>query len=785
MAAPLPPRHRLADLWAPLLRFFTQGNPVLKIGLIILFFGVAFLLKYAAQRNLIPIELRLSGVALAGLGLLVTGWRLRRNHPGYGLGLEGGGIGILYLVVFAAARLYQLLPLPLALMVMIGLVGLSCALAILQDAQGLAVSGAIGGFLAPVLMSTGDGSQVMLFSYYALLNSGILAIAWFKAWRLLNLVGFVFTFAIITLWSASAYTPAHFATTEPFLILFFLMYALIAVLFAHRQPLQLRGFIDGPLVFGLPIVASGLQAYLVHDFRYGMALSALALGGWYLGLARLLWRRLATEMGLLVEAFLALGMVFASLAIPLGLDPEWTTAAWALEGAAMSWVGVRQGRRLARILGYLLQLGAALTFADQVFYPWESLLFANHFFLGCGLLALAALFSSYQLESHRPCCPPWEGHLSWFFFAWGWLWWYGGGLHDLNQHLPPRYLPAAGLVFTLLTTLVAGFIARRLAWRRLTLALLFLLPAMGLALASRLLFWGSASLLTDYGWLAWPLALGLQYRLLHFFAKDLPQPLLPSWHILSLWTLILVVTVEIAWQVDRVAGLAPTWSTACWGLVPIALLFALVFQGHRLRWPVLPFAASYQGPGVTFPLVVLLLWGLASLAWAGDPAPLPYLPLLNPLELTELAILALAAIRLARQDGIVPLWPATGIWPLRLLAGLGFAWLNAVVARAIHVFFALPYDLRVLWRAAVFQAAIAALWSVLALAMTIGGARWGQRRLWLAGAALLAMVVIKLFVIDLAGAGTIGRIVSFLVVGVLMLIIGFFAPLPLTTKERP
>ncbi|MCK7470722.1 MAG: DUF2339 domain-containing protein [Desulfomicrobium escambiense] len=97
------------------------------------------------------------------MALLVLGWRLRRNHTLYGLGLEGAGIGVLYQVVFAASKLYQFLPMPLALAVMIGLVGLSCTLAVLQDSKGLAISGSIGGFLAPVLMSTGSGSHVRCF----------------------------------------------------------------------------------------------------------------------------------------------------------------------------------------------------------------------------------------------------------------------------------------------------------------------------------------------------------------------------------------------------------------------------------------------------------------------------------------------------------------------------------------------------------------------------------------------------------------------------------------------
>jgi len=789
---PTPPQtsaSRLFDRLAPVISFFTGGNPVLKIGMVILFFGVAFLLKYAAQRNLIPIELRLIGVALAGLALLITGWFLRRKHTNYGLGLEGGGIGILYLVVFAAAKLYHLLPLPMALAVMIGLVGLSCALAVMQEAKGLAVSGSIGGFLAPVLMSTGGGNHVLLFSYYALLNSGILGIAWFKAWRELNLVGFVFTFGIATLWGASAYTPAHFATTEPFLLLFFLMYALISVLFAQRQPLQLRGFIDGPLVFGLPIVTSGLQAYLVRDFRFGMALSALAFGCWYIGLARLLWHRMAAEMRVLTEAFLALGVVFASLAIPLGLDPQWTTAAWALEGAAMIWVGVRQHRLMARVFGMLLQLGAALTFADKVFYPWEALLFGNHFFLGCGLMALAALFSSYQLEVNRDRCRPWEAPVALFFFAWGWLWWYFGGIRDLHHHLLAHHLPAAVLLFTCITTLVAGFVARRLAWQRLPLALLLLLPIMGLTITARLLFWGSGSLLADYGWLAWPLAIGLQYRLLAFFEEDLPRPLVPVWHVLSLWMVLLAVTIEIVWRVGKIPGLAHIWSAACWGLVPTGLLFALTFHGHRLTWPVQRFAAAYHGPGAGMPVLALLLWGLASLGWAGDPVPLPYVPIFNPLDLSELAILLLAGIRLARQETTDPASLGhlvfRGHCPLWMLAGLCFLWLNAVIARTIHVFFSIPYTCNALWDSMVFQAALAALWSITAMAMTIWGAKKEQRKIWLAGAILLTMVVLKLFLIDLSGAGTIGRIVSFLVVGVLMLIIGFFAPLPPKIKEMP
>ena len=94
---------KLAPLTEYLKNFFTTGNVVLKVGMIILFFGVSFLLKYAAQRNMIPIEFRLAGVALGGTALIIAGWILGKKRAGFGLVLQGGGIGILYLTVFAAA----------------------------------------------------------------------------------------------------------------------------------------------------------------------------------------------------------------------------------------------------------------------------------------------------------------------------------------------------------------------------------------------------------------------------------------------------------------------------------------------------------------------------------------------------------------------------------------------------------------------------------------------------------------------------------------------------------
>ena len=136
--------------------YFTGGNTLVRVGIIILFFGVAFLLRYAAEHSHVPIEFRLSGVALGGIVLLVLGWLLRGKWPGYALALQGGAVGILYLTVFAGLKIYSVLPPGAAFVVLVVLAAFSAALAVLQNSQAFALLAVSGGFLAPVLASTGQ-----------------------------------------------------------------------------------------------------------------------------------------------------------------------------------------------------------------------------------------------------------------------------------------------------------------------------------------------------------------------------------------------------------------------------------------------------------------------------------------------------------------------------------------------------------------------------------------------------------------------------------------------------
>ncbi|MDF5807627.1 DUF2339 domain-containing protein [Pseudomonas aeruginosa] len=402
----------------------------MRIGVVLLFIGLAFLLRYASERVAVPVEYRYAGVALAAMALLGVGWWLRERRAAYGLILQGTGIAVLYLTIFAAMRLHPLISPGAALALLVVVTICSAILAVLQNAMGLAVVAALGGFAAPILTSTGSGNHVALFSYFALLNAGIFAIAWFRAWRPLNLVGFVGTFGIGFAWGLRSYTPELFASTEPFLALFFLMYVGIGLLFARRKLLEAaqapaeRGellrwsarqadYIDATVLFGPPLVGFGLQCAVIGHIDFGMAFSALALGLFYMVLARVLrGHASAGRTSLLVEICLALGVVFGTLAIPLGLDARWTSAAWAVEGAGIYWLGLHQQRRLARLFALLLQGGAALAYLNGV-RPGETTLLEGSP-LGALMLGAAALFSFWQLRrapakalaDWEPACRP-------------------------------------------------------------------------------------------------------------------------------------------------------------------------------------------------------------------------------------------------------------------------------------------------------------------------------------------------------------------------------------------
>ncbi len=753
--------RRAHGAFAAIQRWFTVGNVPVKVGMVVLFAGIAALLKYASDQGWLrmPIEVRLLGVAVAALAGLVFGWRQRTARPSFALALQGGAIGVLLLVVFAAARRYALLDGGVAFGLSVALVALMAWLAHLQASRALAVLAVLAGFLAPIWLSSGQGDHVMLFSYYALLNLGIVVLAWRHAWRELNLLGFVFTFGIGVAWGVLRYEPALRASTEPFLLLFFAIYLLIPVLNLLRQPLPRRDAVDGTLVFATPLLAFALEAGLRPDQRSVLAGIALALALLYALL--FLWLRRRAPQAVLVAAYRVLAIGFATLAVPLALSARATSAVYAVEGAALLWLGLRRGRALPQVVGLMLQgIAAGILFwalLDGSLAAHVAL--ANPRFAGMLVLAIAALFSAWclQREGNR--------YVAAAAYAWGLLLWLLASVLEISDFVPRAQGDAVLLLLLAATGWLALLARRRISGALLSATFIGTLPLAALLAADQARDHGSPFVWPGVlAWLAFAV-LGL-HALQGLRAVASRTGRIAHW----LWWLLWPWVIALVLADGRLAASGGDWRMLVWAL---PWLLVLWISGWRPAWIAWPWSADAPGHGLRLLqgslAVVLGLWWCAALLWAGSAPPLPWLPLLNPLLLMQAAVLWLLW-----RDWVGERRDGSGRW---WLLAAGFVLLSVETLRGVHHLAGVAYGAG-LFDDRIAQASLTVVWSVLGVVGWVLGSRRGQRRLWLAGAVLMGVVLAKLLLVDRHNLGNVAGIASFIAYGLLCTVVGYLAPAP-------
>ncbi|MET0289698.1 MAG: DUF2339 domain-containing protein [Pseudoxanthomonas sp.] len=752
-------------------RWFTEGNVPVKIGMLVLFAGVAALVKYASDQGWlrVPIELRLAGMSAAALAGLVVGWRKRGSHRAFALSLQGGMIGILLLIAFGAFRQYGLIPAGLALAVSVVLVAGAGMLAVLQNARALAILALTAGFLAPIWLSTGEGNHVALFSYYAVLNAAILAMAWWRPWRELNLLGFAFTFGIGTFWGALQYQPAHYATTQPFLALFFAFYLLIPLLYVRKAAPQRGRLLDGALVFGTPLVAFSLQAGLMQGRAMALAMCALGVAVIYVVLALIAQRRLRHP--LLTEAYAVLAVGFATLAVPLALSARATSGVFALEGAALVWLGLRQQRRLPQLGGLLLQLGAAIALAlADPHAAGRALL--NPAFMALLLITLGGFASaaSYRRAGQDVYAGGW--------YLWALAWWCANGVSEVEAFVPWASRADALLTLAALTAWIAAEVQARFPAR-----LLVLTTTAGLALAAPLALaqvdvhvqpFAGAGL---WAWAVYAL-LGTRSLVCLRRSGDVVGGLAQG-----AWWLVWPLAISLLGHfVARQFTLADGWAMA-WIGAPWCLLLGVAVL--RWRWLTFPLGAVFDRARPVLLAIVLSVvgvWWCVALCSSGGSAPLPWCPLLNPMELLQLIVLLLVA-RLAWSDQAVG-------WLQRprvvLMATAGFVLVTSLTLRSVHHWGELPWTPSLL-ASSLAQTSLTVVWSILGVVGWVSGSRRAQRTLWLSGAVLMAVVLAKLVMVDRQHLGNLWGIGSFIAYGLLCTVVGYLAPAPprASTEDTP
>ena len=247
------------------------------------------------------------------------------------------------------------------------------------------------------------------------------------------------------------------------------------------------------------------------------------------------------------------------------------------------------------------------------------------------------------------------------------------------------------------------------------------------------------------------------------------------------WLFCAIGAWEAAWLVEHAVAGSWSWPAAAGATVPALALFALPRLVASVRWPFMTHRDSYSfiaGMGLALSLG---LWSVGSdIAWSGDPSPLPYAPLLNPIDLVQVLVLFV----LYRYGRFLDTLPSTTMARLdarafrSALAVLAFMGLNAVLFRTLHQWFSVAWGIEASFKSTRMQASVSIFWAILALVAMLLAARRQQRVVWLVGASQLGIVVVKLFLVDLSRVGSIERIVSFVGVGVLMLVVGYWSPIP-------
>lgn len=767
------------------LKRFWAGNPLAKVGIILLFFGVASGLRLAIDYGLLPVPLRLLFAAVAGIALIVFGVIKARSEErrNFGLAVQGGGFALLYLVGYFMLARYAMIGDGPAFFIFATL-GIGCVfLAARQDGPVLAVFGLSGAFLAPVLAGGRTDSPLPLFSYFTLLNVLILTVDWFKSWRVLNIAGFILTFAVGMAWAVAGYRTEHYLVTQIFVALFLAAYAAMPAATSLLRAPGLSGWSDGLLLFGTPLIGAFLQTMLLEDNRDGLALSALIGSLWYFALWALLFRRTEPEIRLVERSHFGIALALLTIAIPLAFDAQVTSAFWAAEGAAVLWFGIRQQRVLSQGTGLAMQFiaGGALLLGWQ--HLNHRLPVANDAVLGAAILAVAALVSARMLRAasnDRPAAPGFciSPLLP---FIWALLWWLGVGLDEIHRFASFMLHAPYSLLFVAVTTLCLEGIAVIWRWPQVRAAAVLLLGGLWISVIVALVrashpFAGMMAIVL-------PLALVLHTSLLAVHERGGVAPFATLRHLGGWWLLLFSLALELGWQSRQHMPQPDFWSAISVMAVCASGIALSAWGAQRNIWPFAAPTGLYLSVGLLPPLVVLAL----TLVWANfhlsgtDGLGWPYVPFINVFDLVQFA-------------GLGALWIGCGALATRhapsrqilikLTGALAFIWISALAARIAHHWGDIPFEIGKLMSATLFQALLTIFWTVIAIATMIHASRGGYRERWLGGIGLLGIVGAKLLLFDATGRGTLTWTATLIGVALLVLAASYFAPLPPKHSEE-
>ena len=336
---------------------FIGENLINKIGIAILVIGVGIFVKFAMDKNWIGNVGRVAvGIGVGGILLGFAHW-LREKYKAFSSVLIGGGLATLYFTITIGFQTYALFSQTVAFIIMVVITGFAIAMSLAYKRKEIAILALLGGFGAPFMVMSGDGNFAVLFSYLLILNVGITVLAWFKNWRILNIIGYAATALIYGGWLLLTV----FAKGDPapaggllFAMLFFALFFVMFIL-NHVRTGKKLGVLEYFLLLSNSSVFFGLA--MLNMEKAGLelyeGLLTAGMGIFHFAFILPLRSREGVDRNLIV---LLIGLVlsFLTLAIPVQLDGSYITLFWAAEAVLVLWLAQKTEIRLMKVSSILI-----------------------------------------------------------------------------------------------------------------------------------------------------------------------------------------------------------------------------------------------------------------------------------------------------------------------------------------------------------------------------------------------------------------------------------------------
>ena len=782
------PNAFMPTLLSQISAWFRGGNSIVRVAVVILLIGVILLLRFASEKWQLSLATKLAAIAIGGGGLTAIGVWLRQKRLDYAVSLQGAGLGILYLVLFSAFYLQVLSNLTVTYSVLSLLLIITLLLALWQSAIYLAFIALGCGFIAPFVLHQRPQNIAGLMAFYFALNLAIAIIAWFKPWRILNVSALLMTFGIggYAIWFNAEPTQYHIIAVWIWAI--FAIYLFISIRYSQLMqrelqqsnpldqnrltPTQSLPRLDTTLLFAAPFMAFSLYGGVVASDGHGLSIASAVLALIY----GILGYRLSgavfkhnISINTLAQCFYGLGAVFLALILPFAFNAYWTGVGWTLNGLAMVYLGRRFDLHAAKVWGIVLLVSGGFATLYHYFsndssvrftaavlmlsYTASSLLLwgvrklqiTKRFFDYCAtlLLVVSFLISPYVFDAIHVRTA--TAVLLWLVLI--------NAAVLIIQKIKTKALDLAPDLAAILViihrlnygVLTVGFLLAIELWYRTFFATITVTMADRRAIFLTAVLW-----LANYGVLMRPYSIDNTPSIQ-------PLTMSPSLRLLS----------PLMWMMS--GALLTVWcalhlALSLWVVVPL-LLIALSFYWRDSQ-------ALWRGHWGFVLLASIWLWWV-NLSQNGDWV-MGYVPLFNAVD--GLSIMVGLVILLALKPLFYQQTTQRLIGVLALANGLLI--ISSIVLRLLTHWLNIPYSLTAILQNGTIQAALTILWASTALILTLWASRKSWRTLWIIGIAILMLVIGKLVLLDLSHTQTLTRIISFIGSGLIMLIIGYFAPLP-------